>query len=156
MEAKYDETCLSVTDENLIGHRICELDRERRDVLMLILEFTTAIQTPGRASHALTILEQTIVTVAQHFLAEEALFEELRYWNAKPHRVKHQTILRELKEAYDRWIQTDTAAASAELAHAMDALLLHEVRDSHKFRYRSPDGSLKANGDRSAKRVQPV
>jgi len=109
-----------------------ERQLKRVQIATLIREFKSTVSSPGGARHARNILKRTIEalegfaasgneTYFTYFTGSVAHCVRLE-WRAKA------AILQELKALHQLWSATQTDAITPEFAHAMDSLLMHEVK----------------------------
>ena len=97
-------------------------------IVTLIREFNTAVACPGGARRARTILERTIEALGAEVPRSELLSQAAQSACAEPERRVHAKILQELKAVQQLWSATETDTVRSEFAHAMDSLLMYQVR----------------------------
>jgi len=107
----------------------------RRQVFALIGQFRQAVAQPRGRKDALRILKEILSCSDSYFAAIESLLDKISAAGAKPHRDDHRRILDELRCALERCSASSAERASADLVHALDALVIHEAT----IRLRSPE-----------------
>ena len=111
----------------------------RAAILALIQEYNSAVGQPGGAARAREVLQRTIEALERWIVASAGTE------SCEPGEGAVDAacipILQELKTVRSLWSASETATVTADFAHAMDSLLMHEVRcDAGRFsppRFRS-------------------
>jgi hypothetical protein len=90
---------------------------EQRDrVFALIREFQRTVARPRGLYDAIRILQEILPCSGAYFATVES-----------PHRDEHRRLLEGLKQTLDRCSGSRAKPTATELAHALDALVLHEA-----------------------------
>jgi len=110
------------------------LTEHRQRVFTLIVEFQRAVARPRGLRDAVAILQALVPSSRAYFAVVESLLDRITAAGAAPHRDQHRRILAEMKQTLDRCAAPDAKPLAADLAHALDALVIHEatirLRDS--------------------------
>jgi len=103
------------------------LDEYRQRVFALIGQFQRAVARPRGLSEAIGILQAILPCSGAYFGLVESLLNQITAAGAAPHRDQHRRILAEISETLDRCCAPGAKPTAADLAHALDALVLHEA-----------------------------
>jgi hypothetical protein len=104
------------------------LTERRERVFALICEFQRAVGRPQGLNEAIGILQAILPSSRAYFSAVETLLDKITAAGAAPHRGEHRSILAELKATLDQCTAPGAKPiAAADLAHALDALVIHEA-----------------------------
>jgi len=117
-------------EDVLVGTAAAEcvrLAEQRQRVFSLIGQFRRALDQPGGVGEAIDILQAILPCSRAYFAVVESLVDKITASGAEPHREEHGRILGEMKQALDRCIRPGAVPKAVELAHALDALVLHEA-----------------------------
>jgi hypothetical protein len=109
------------------GTEYVQLAEHRRHVFALITEFQRAVARPGGLNDAIRILHALLSHSGAYFAIVESLLDKLTAAGAGPYRDEHQQILVEIRQVLDRCSASDGKAIAAEVAHVLDALVIHEA-----------------------------
>jgi hypothetical protein len=122
------------------------LAERRKRVFALIREFQRAVARPRGLNDAVRILGAILPCTGAYFAIVESLLDKLTGDGAAPHRDEHRRILGEISETLDRVSGCDAKPVAAQLAHALDALVMYEAairfRDSRDPNPSSDDTSI--------------
>jgi hypothetical protein len=110
-----------------LGTDYTRLAERRRRVFALIREYHRAVVLPHGLNDALRILGAILPCSGAYFSVVESLLDKLTAAGSAPHRDAHRRILAEMRETLDRWSAPDAKPKAPELAHALDALVMHEA-----------------------------
>jgi hypothetical protein len=116
------------------------LAEQRERVFALIGRFRRALAQPGGIGEAIGALQAILPCSRAYFAAIESLVDKITASGAEPHREQHRRVLSEMKQALDRCVRPGATPKAADLAHALDALVLHEatIRLRHAPDWGSP------------------
>jgi len=109
------------------GTEYVHLAEHRERVFALIKEYQRAIGHPRRLSDTSRILRALLPCSGAYFALVESLLDRLTTGGAAPHREEHRRILIEIEKTLDGCSGSNSKPRAAELAHVLDALVLHEV-----------------------------
>jgi hemerythrin-like metal-binding protein len=112
---------------------------EHQHLFALVHRYYSALSGGGDA--LANILDEIVEATAIHFASEEELLQALSHPGLKAHKAAHQPILDDLA-ACRGLVSGDTRGARVRTAHAMDALLIHHVRDDADIQRLSEDTVL--------------
>ena len=91
--------------------------REHRDrLVVLIREFQRSVSRQRGLNDAIRILREILLCSGAYFAIAES-----------PHCDEHRRLLEEIRQTLDRCSAAGAKPIAAELAHALDGLVLHEV-----------------------------
>ena len=76
---------------------------------------------------ALRVLKNILPYLEVYFAAIESLLDKISAAGAAPHRDDHRRILEELKSTLQRGSTSSSERPNAELVHALDELVMHEM-----------------------------
>jgi len=103
---------------------LARIEQRRCKVLARMAEFAAIVRQPQRRDEALQLLLLIVHWVEGLYAAEDSLLAQGAHGNAQ--RLAHRTVLRELRASVARLAAPDGAYEEFDLAHAVDALLIHE------------------------------
>src|SRR5262245_40482016 len=103
---------------------LARIEERRCKVLERMAEFRAVVRAPHRREEALQRLLLIVHWVEGLYSAEDSLLAPGAHGNAQ--RMAHRTVLRELRASVARLAAPDGAYEDFDLAHAIDALLIHE------------------------------
>jgi hypothetical protein len=109
------------------GAEYASLADHRQQVFALIGDFQRAVAQPKGSSKAISVLRMLLPSAGAYFAAVECVLDKITAAGAAPHRDEHQRILVEMKQTLDRYAAAGAKSVAADLAHAVDALVLHEA-----------------------------
>ncbi len=109
------------------GTDCVRLAEHRRHVFALIRDFQQAVGRPRGQRDAVSVLRAILPCSGAYFAILESLLDKLTGAGAAPHREWHRRILSEITESIDRFSAPNAQPAPTELAHALDALVVHEA-----------------------------
>jgi hypothetical protein len=110
-----------------LGTEYDDLVEHRNRLFALITEFQRAVARPRGLSDAIRILWGILPCSSAYFAVVESLLDKLTAAGAAAHRDEHRRLLLEIGQALDRCAASDAKPVAAELAHVLDALVMHEV-----------------------------
>jgi hypothetical protein len=76
---------------------------------------------------AIRILQTILPCSGAYFAVVESLLDKITAAGAAPHRDQHRRILLEMQRALDWCAAPDVKPVAADIAHALDALVMHEA-----------------------------
>src|SRR5215467_5548577 len=103
---------------------LARIEERRCKVRARMAEFASVVRIPQRREEALQLLLLIVHWVEGLYSAEDSLLGPGAHGNAQ--RIAHRTVLRELRASVARLAAPDGAYEDFDLAHAIDALLIHE------------------------------
>ena len=103
------------------------LAEHRRQVFVLIGQFRQALARPRGRRDALRALKALVVYSDAYFASVESLLDKISGAGAAPHRSDHRRILDELRCTLERCSASAAESETADLAHALDTLVMHEA-----------------------------
>jgi hypothetical protein len=109
------------------GTEYARLAEHRRQVLALIGQFRQAIAQPRGRRDAIHALKALVPYSDAYFAVVESVLDKISGTGAAPQRVDHRRILDELKSTLDRCSASSAQSTTADLLHALDALVMHEA-----------------------------
>jgi hemerythrin len=99
----------------------------RRQMFALITAFRQAVARPRSRKEAIRLLKEILPCLDAYFSAVESLIDKISPAGAAPHRDEHRRILDELKSTLKRCSASGAEYATADLVHALDALVIREA-----------------------------
>lgn len=116
------------------GTEYLRLAQSRKLLFSLIRQFQRAVAGPGGVIEPICILHAILPPCAAYFGIVESLPDPSPAGRATAQRDRHRHILREIRETLNRCCAPGANPDVADLAHALDALVMHEaakrLRDS--------------------------
>jgi len=109
------------------GTEDSRLAERRKRMFALIGEFQRTVAQPHGRTDAIRILQAILVCLSAYFAVAESLLDKLTAAGASPHRDEHHRILAHIQEALERCSVHEAKPTAAELAHVLDALVMHEA-----------------------------
>jgi len=109
------------------GAEYASLAEHRRRVFALIGDFHRAVARPRGLNDAIGILQTILPCSGAYFAVVESLVNKITAAGAAPHRDQHRQILSEMQQTLDRCAAPGVKPVAADLAHALDALVMHEA-----------------------------
>jgi hemerythrin len=109
------------------GAEYASLAEHRQRVLALIGKFQRAATQPESLKEAIQILQAILSCSRAYFAFVESLLDKITAVGAAPHRVEHCRILAEMEDTLDRCAAPGAQPIVADVAHALDALVIHEA-----------------------------
>jgi hypothetical protein len=109
------------------GAECARLMATREHLCTLIAEFRKAVTRPDGLNDAVKILQAILPWSDAYFSIVESLLDKITAAGAAPHRGEHLRILREMTDALERCGTAHPKRRAADLAHALDALVMHEA-----------------------------
>jgi len=109
------------------GAEYTTLTERRERVFALICEFQRAVAQPQGLNEAIGVLQAILPSSRAYFSAVESLLDKITAAGAAPHRDEHRRILAEMKGTLDQCAAPGAKPIAADLAHALDALVIHEA-----------------------------
>jgi hemerythrin len=103
------------------------LAEQRRQVFALIGRFRQAIAQPRGRKDAIRVLKELVPRSEVYFSVVESVLDKISAAGAAPHRADHRRILDELESTLERCSGSSAQSATADLVHALDALVMHEA-----------------------------
>jgi hypothetical protein len=103
------------------------LGEYRERVFVLIGDFQRAVAGPRGRQGAVRVLKAILPCLDAYFSLIESMLDKISAAGAAPHRNDHRCILLQLKEALDRYSRPGVKPPVADLAHALDSLVMHET-----------------------------
>jgi len=110
-----------------LGTEYVHLVEHRQRVFALIREFQRTVARPRGLTDAMRILRLILPCSGAYFTMVESLLDRLTAAGAGAHRDEHRRLLSEIRQTLDRCAGSDARPVAAELVHALDALVVHEV-----------------------------
>ena len=118
------------------------IEQRRSKVRARMAEFAAVARQPQRREEALQLLLLIVHWVEGLYAAEDSLLVPGAQANAQ--RVAHRAVLRELHASVARLVSPDGAYEEFDLAHAIDALLIHESVGDGRMNARRPRAFTRA------------
>jgi hypothetical protein len=109
------------------GAEYASLSEHRQRVFTLIGDFQRAVARPRGLSDAIGVLQTILPCSGAYFAVVESVLDKITAAGAAPHRDEHRRILAEMKQTLDRCAAPGAKPVAADLAHALDALVMHEA-----------------------------
>jgi hypothetical protein len=109
------------------------LATRRAEVLSLLREFSFAVSRPGVGRDPRLILHRLIRALEARLQAEAARDGPDPAALSSPLHDPLSDILAELKAVSEHWDAKGSGTVTSDFAHAMDALLMYEVREESRF-----------------------
>jgi hypothetical protein len=126
---------------------LARIEARRCKVRARMAEFAAVVREPQRREEALQLLLLIVHWVEGLYAAEDSLLPPGAHANAQ--RQAHRAVLRDLHASVARLVSPDGGYEEFDLAHAIDALLIHECVGGGGMRARQP-AALRQAGNLTA------